>query len=130
MDLESAKSKKMAEKKIDSPLTIEEIQLIDSTALPSIERHHLRLLAHSLACFKLMANGASNGPLPKEDVRLKWLLSQPAINDNQEFIITLLEQLSCAGNQLEILADQSRISPLELTLEELIKTILLSQRKT
>ena len=119
----------MTEEKTDSPLSLQEIQLIDATDLSSIERHHLRLLAHSLACFKLMANGVSYGPLPKEEDRFQWLLSKPAINDNKDFVIIFLQQLASAANQLEILADQCGISPLELTLAELIKTAL-SQRKT
>ena len=110
----------MFEQKSNSPLTMEEIQLIEATGLPSFERHHLRLLAHALACFKLMANGETCGPLPKQDDRLKWLLSQPYLIKENDFISVFLDQLSIAGNQLEELADKYSISPLEVTLEALI----------
>ena len=110
----------------DSPLSIEEINRIDSTGLSSIDRHHLRLIAHSLACFKAMSNGSNSGPLPKEKERLKWLLAQPALNNEKTFVYELLDQLARAARQLERMADQCNVSPLELTLEELIKSRLSS----
>ena len=69
---------------MDSPLSMEEIQLIESTGLPAIDRHHLRLLAHSLACFKLMAEGLSYGPLPKDEECLAWISSQPVFNNEKD----------------------------------------------
>ncbi len=110
----------------DSPLSIEEINRIDSTGLSSIDRHHLRLIAHSLACFKLISHGPNSGPLPKENERLKWLLAQPSLNNEKIFVNNLLDQLASAALQLETIADQFNISPLELTLEELIKSRLRS----
>ena len=104
----------------NSPLSFEDIQRIDATGLPMLDRHHLRLLAHCLSCFKLMANGSSEQTLPKEDVRLKWLLAQPALSNEREFVFVLLDQLAGAALQLERLAKECDISPLELTLEELI----------
>ena len=105
----------------DSPLRLEEIQKIDATGLSSIERHHLRLLAHCLCCFKSIANGSSLGPLPQEEDRLKWLLAQPALANEEAFASLLLEQFVVAGCQLERLADECKITPLELTLEDLIQ---------
>ena len=117
----------MCEKKITSPLSIEEIKLIDATGLPMVDRHHLRLLAHCLASFKTMANDASSGPLPEEQDRLEWLMSQPAFTNEIDFVIVLLEQFSLAGNQLERLAATLNISPLELTLEKLIISCFLEK---
>ena len=105
----------------DSPLSIEEINRIDSTGLSSIDRHHLRLIAHSLACFKSISNGSISGPFPKENERLKWLLAQPALNNQKTFVYDLLDQLARAALLLERMADQFNISPLELTLEDLIQ---------
>lgn len=124
MDLKLSKSNQRFAESMDSPLSMEEIQLIESTGLPAIDRHHLRLLAHSLACFKLMAEGLSYGPLPKDEECLSWLSSQPAFINEKDFIIVFFKQLKSAGKQLEVLADECRISPLELTLELLIRTTL------
>ena len=66
----------------DSPLSIDEIKRIESINLSNIDRHHLRLLAHCLACFKEMANGVSIGSLPREQDRLNWLLAQPSLKND------------------------------------------------
>tara|TARA_Y100001968_G_C19078708_1_gene581933 strand:- start:98 stop:472 length:375 start_codon:yes stop_codon:yes gene_type:complete len=104
-----------------SPLTLNEIQKIDQTNLSVLERHHLRLLAHCLACFKCMANDSSKGELPDHQQRLKWCLNQPHIEKDQEFIDLVLDQFSGASIQLQELADDIAMEPLELTLDHLIK---------
>ena len=109
-----------------SPLSFEDIERIEATGLSIVDRHHLRLRAHCLSCFKEMAKGPSVGALPKEDVRLKWLLAQPALTNEREFAFVLLDQLAGVGSQLERLAAACDISPLELTLEELINESLRS----
>tara|TARA_B100000029_G_scaffold508569_1_gene595805 strand:- start:1089 stop:1457 length:369 start_codon:yes stop_codon:yes gene_type:complete len=111
----------------DSPLTLDEIQKIDATGLPSIDRHYLRLLAHCLACFKEMASGSSTGEFPIEKDRLKWLLEQPALTNERAFVFVLLEQFAGAAHQLERLAEEYKKSPLELTLDELINWSLRSR---
>ncbi len=111
----------------DSPLSLQELQHIEATNLPNLERHHLRLLAHCLACFKLMSNGLNTGSLPSEDSRLQWCLDQPSLANESAFVSVLLEQFSVAGQQLEYLADISGKSPLELTLEDLIQARIHSQ---
>ena len=111
----------------DSPLTLDEIQKIDATGLPSIDRHYLRLLAHCLACFKEMASGSSTGEFPIEKDRLKWLLEQPALTNERAFVFVLLEQFAGAAYQLERLAEEYKKSPLELTLDELINWSLRSR---
>ena len=111
---------------LKSPLSFEDIATIDETGLSIVDRHHLRLLAHCLSCFKEMAKGSSVGALPSENVRLKWLLAQPALTNEREFAFVLLDQLAGVGLQLEKLAAACDISPLELTLEELINESLRS----
>ncbi len=73
----------------DSPLSHDEIEKIDKTPLSNIDRHHLRLLAHCLACFKKMDND-SNLLLPHEKKRLEWFLSQPSLVDERTFVSLLL----------------------------------------
>lgn len=107
----------------DSPLSVEDVARIDATGLSNIDRHYLRLLAHCLACFKIMANYASSGPLPQEEDRLGWLSSQSVLMNEKAFIFLLLQQFQSAGEKLEKLAEECNVSPLELTLEQLIKAI-------
>ena len=111
-----------------SPLSFEDVERIESTGLSSLERHHLRLLAHCLECFKKMAGGASSGSLPQEQDRLKWCLDQPNLVNDQAFISVLLEQFAAAGSQLEKVATLIEISPLELTLDDLLQAVINSKK--
>ncbi len=113
-----------------SPLTLEDIKKIEETGLPSLERHHLRLLAHCLQCFKEMAKNVATGSLPQEQDRLRWCSEQPSLVNDQAFISVLLEQFSAAGSQLEKIANMISTSPLELTLDDLIKVSLSSLRES
>ena len=103
-----------------SPLTLDDIQLIDSSQLSMLDRHHLRILAHCLACFKLMNKENLSGILPSETERLEWLLKQPALKKDKDFIALLLKQFVSAALHLEHIARQREIAPLELTLSNLI----------
>ena len=67
-----------------SPLSIEEIQKIDSSGLSIMLRHRIRLLAHCLACFKRMNNSSSFGELPSKQDCLNWLLAQPSLSNDRE----------------------------------------------
>ena len=104
----------------ESPLNERDIELIDSAQLSHLERHHLRLLAHCLECFKTMAKGSASGPLPEEKDRMTWCLAQPSLANEEAFISVLLEQFAVAARQLERVAVICKKSPLELTLVDLI----------
>jgi len=106
-----------------SPLSLNELELIEGTKLNLLDQHQLRLLAHCLACFKKMSQGPLKGPFPIEKHRLEWCLRQPIFKTEQSFISVFLHQLSVAGLQLEKLAVSLGRSPLELTVEDLIDAI-------
>ena len=108
----------------DSPLSLEDIKEINDTQLSLLDRHHLRLLGHCLSCFKMMKNGLSSGPLPDQKIRVKWCLEHPKLCQDQVFIGVLLEEFEAAANQLEKLASDLEVTPLELTLTDLIKVSL------
>ena len=105
---------------VDSPLTLEDVNRIDETALSRLDKHFLRVLAHCLACFKLMSNEKRCGSLPSEQTRLDWLRSQHYFQREEAFVKVLLEQFAAASKNLEKVADHYQISPLELSLELLI----------
>tara|TARA_B100000700_G_C14823178_1_gene750984 strand:- start:140 stop:481 length:342 start_codon:yes stop_codon:yes gene_type:complete len=109
---------------MESPLGIEEIQQIEATSLSSLDRHHLRILAHCLACFKEIANNPKEGSFPDEFERHKWLVNHSEFKNDQAFLSVLLEQFSAAASQLEKIASIVQVSPLELTLENLIQAAL------
>lgn len=104
----------------EGPLSREVIEQIDATQLPQLERHHLRLLAHCLACFQTMQPKPSDGSLPRETSRRHWCLEQPRIAEDPEFLDRLLEQLDVAALQLETIAQTQQVPPMTLTLDALI----------
>ncbi len=111
----------------ESPLSLEDIEKIDTTLLPALARHHLRVLAHCLAAFKTISGGKASGPFPSEPEKLKWLNKQESIKNDQKFISLLLNQFSSAELQLKKLAQANGLSPLELTLEDLIASSIEQQ---
>ena len=104
----------------NSPLRKEDINLIGSTNLSVSEKHHLRMLLHCLECFKSMSNGNTKGSIPGKEVWLEWCLKNPIMLQDDEFVQILFEQFSGAAIQLERLSNSLKVSPLDLTLRDLI----------
>ncbi|MFN6134187.1 MAG: hypothetical protein ACK46L_15005 [Synechococcaceae cyanobacterium] len=96
----------------------QELNLLDSTLLPSLERHHLRLLAHGLRTLQAAA-GRRQGPVPERRPRAAWAAAQPALAGARQFAAAFLPQLQELGDQLAAIAAAAGLSPLELDLEQL-----------
>ncbi len=109
-----------------------ELAELEASVLPALERHHLRLLAHSLRSLQAAA-GRRNGPLPERALLLAWALEQPELQADASFCHAFLDQLQGAGIQLERVAqdasareqaiqptDQDPAGPLGLTLADLV----------
>ena len=103
------------------PLSRADAERIEATLLPNLDRHHLRLLAHCLRSFQAIADPRQSGPLPDRRTLEQWLLQQPQFLDEPQFRDLLLKQFLAAAQQLEDLAKQQDLSPLELNLEALIE---------
>ena len=104
----------------NSPLSKEDITLIALTNLSINEKHHLRMLAHCLQCFKSMSKGAQRGLLPAKEEWLEWCLKNPIMVEDDEFVQVMFEQFSGAAIQLERLSNDLKVAPLDLTLRNLI----------
>ena len=96
------------------------IERIDSTLLPQLDRHHLRVRSHCLDSFQSMAAPESNGAIPDEGQRRHWCQQQPVVAEDPAFLDTLLLQLNAAADQLDQLALELGKPPLALTLDDLI----------
>ena len=110
------------------PLSRSDAEQIEATFLPNLDRHHLRLLAHCLRSFQVIAEPRSSGPLPDQRSIEKWLLEQPQLVDETHFRDLLLEQFLAAAKQLEGIARDQGLSPLELGLGELIKASITASK--
>jgi len=104
----------------NSPLSKEDINLIALTNLSVSEKHHLRMLAHCLQCFKSMSKKNSVGSIPVKEEWLEWCLKNPIMLKDDEFVQIIFEQFSGAATQLERLSNDLKVPPLDLTLRNLI----------
>ena len=105
----------------NSPLSNEDINLIAMTNLSIREKHHLRMLAHCLECFKSMSSKDNNaGLIPLKEEWLEWCLENPKMIKDDEFVQVMFEQFSGAAIQLERLSNDLQVAPLDLTLRNLI----------
>ena len=111
------------------PLTRAMVEQIDATLLPTLERHHLRLLAHCLASFQEIASPSTQGAFPSREAQEEWCQGHPLLRDDPQFGVLLLRQFEAAGRQLETLAQTLGITPLELTLEQLINAAVEAAKK-
>ena len=103
------------------PLDRQQIERIDATLLPAVDRHLLRLQAHCLATFQQIAMPLQQGPLPTRDHWQNWCDHQPQLAHDAEFREQLMMQFTVIASQLEEIASQLRLTPLELKLNDLIQ---------
>ena len=104
----------------NSPLSTEEINLIALSNLSIREKHHLRMLAHCLQCFKSMSEKNPESLIPSKEEWLEWCLQNPLMLQDDEFVQVMFEQFSGAAVQLEKLSNDLKVPPLDLTLRNLI----------
>ena len=104
----------------NGPLTKEDINLIAMTDLSVSEKHHLRMLAHCLQCFKSMRQKETGALIPLKEEWLDWCLQNPTMLKDDEFVQIMFEQFSGAAVQLERLSNDLNVAPLDLTLRNLI----------
>lgn len=103
----------------------EELRELESSLLPALERHHLRLLAHALRSLQAVAAGGE--ALPSRPQLEAWAAAQPAIADDPGFRDAFVEQLLSACVQLEQIAlwrhgpaEAGSATPLALELNDLV----------
>ena len=99
-------------------LTSAEVAQLDGTLLPTLERHHLRLLAHGLRTLQAVGDGALT--LPERSQIEAWAVLQPAIAADPDFQDAFVAQLLNLGHQLASMAAVQGLPPLALDLPDLI----------
>ena len=105
-----------------SPLRDEIVKNIDQLNLPTIQKHHVRLLAHCLEIFKEIAKGDES--LFEEDELLKeWCEKQSQKFDDKNFNQLLYEQMSSVAKKLNSFSQNIGKSFKELDLDDLITLV-------
>ena len=100
-------------------LSEQDLKELESTLLPALERHHLRLLAHSLRCLQQAAADADH--LPACNDLTLWAQRQPNLAVDPTFIPVLVEQLGKASIQLEAIGAELGKAPLALEISDLVR---------
>jgi hypothetical protein len=100
-------------------LSEHDLQELESTMLPALERHHLRLLAHSLRCLQQAAQGAA--AMPAQEGLMAWAHQQPNLAVDPTFIPVLVEQLAKAAVQLDAIGLELHKPPLALEISDLVR---------
>ena len=100
-------------------LSEHDLQELESTLLPALERHHLRLLAHSLRCLQQAAQGGN--AIPAQAGLMSWAEQQPNLAVDPTFIPVLVEQLAKAAVQLEAIGLKFHKAPLALEISDLVR---------
>jgi hypothetical protein len=100
-------------------LSPEELTILESSLLPALERHHLRLLAHGLRTLQQIAGRRDGDPPDAASIRA-WAMEQPQVADDPPFAAAFCEQLESTARQLEAIARTAARPPLALDLEDLV----------
>ena len=102
-------------------LTPEDQALLETTLLPALERHFLRLLVHGLRTFQAIA-ASTEAPQRMPDLAQmeRWAANQPAMADDPAFRAAFLDQLSRLVDPLERIAAAFQRSPLTLQIPQLV----------
>jgi hypothetical protein len=100
-------------------LSEQDLHELESTLLPALERHHLRLLAHSLRCLQQAAS--SSAELPAQAGLTAWAQQQPNLAVDPTFIPVLVEQLGKAALQLDAIGSALGKPALSLEIVDLVR---------
>jgi hypothetical protein len=100
-------------------LSEQDLSELESTLLPALERHHLRLLAHSLRCLQQAAGHGDQ--LPANAGLTAWAEQQPNLAVDPTFIPVLVEQLDKAAGQLQAIGVSVGKPALQLEISDLVR---------
>ena len=105
-----------------SPIRHELVKNIDQLNLPTIQKHHVRLLAHCLAIFKeIMKDDIS---MIEEDGLLKeWCEKKSQKFNDKNFNQLFYEQMSSAAKKINLFSKSIDKNFKELDLEDLITLV-------
>ena len=103
-----------------SPIEKEVVEQIEQLNLSTIQKLHLKLLAHCLGIFKVIST-QSKVDFPTEKLLRDWCVKESQKLEDKEFSKLLYTQMDAAGQKILDYSQKIEKRPLELTLEDLIK---------
>ena len=103
-----------------SPIEKEVVEQIEQLNLSTIQKLHLKLLAHCLGIFKVIST-QSKVDFPTEKLLREWCVKESQKLEDEEFSNLLYKQMDAAGQKILDYSQKIEKRPLELTLDDLIK---------
>jgi hypothetical protein len=100
-------------------LTESELKELESTLLPSLERHHLRLLAHGLRTLQTIRASHRGDPPDRTEIA-SWAERQEVIAEDPRFREAFVEQLLNVADQLGVIARERGREAMDLELGDLV----------
>ena len=110
---------------LSNPLNIETIQEIDKLDLPSLQKHHLRILAHCLQILKII-NVDNNLEYQNKNLLREWCDNQSKKFDDKKFSDLFYEQLESTSKKLSTFSKKIGKNIEDLEIDDLI--LLVEQR--
>ena len=104
---------------LSNPLNIEIIQEIDNLDLPTMQKHHLRILAHCLQILKIISEENSFDYQNKNTLR-KWCDNQSKKFDDKKFSDLFYEQLESTSKKLSAFSKKIGKNIEDLEIEDLV----------
>ena len=109
-------------KSLSSPLSDETVKNIDQLNLSTIQKHHIRLLAHCLEIFKEIAQEETS-LFEEEELLKEWCEKQSQQFNDKNFNQLLYEQMSSAAKKLNSFSQGIKKKFKDLNLADLITLI-------
>ena len=103
-----------------SPIEKEVVEQIEQLNLSTIQKLHLKLLAHCLEIFRVIST-QSKVDFPTENLLRDWCVKESQKLKDKEFSKLLYKQMDAAGQKILEYSQKIEKQPLALTLEDLIQ---------
>jgi hypothetical protein len=102
-------------------LTPEDLDLLEASLLPALERHYLRLLAHGLRTLQAIAASTADPQRAPDRAQMEaWAASQAPMADDPDFQEAFLDQLVRLMGPLGEIASRGRQPLLTLQMSQLV----------
>ena len=104
---------------LSNPLNIKTIKEIDNLALPIMQKHHVRILAHCLQILKFINADDSSGLNDKNFLR-EWCDNQSRKFDDKKFSDLFYTQLDSTAKKLNIFSKRIGKNIMDLEIDDLV----------
>ena len=100
-------------------LNIQTIKEIDNLELPTMQKHHVRILAHCLQILKIINVNYSSELLDKNSLR-EWCDNQSKKFDDKKFSDLFYQQLELTAKKLNVFSQRINKNIEDLEIDDLV----------